>query len=490
MFSGFSLFNKNKETKASFKTTKKRVFDSDEEKSKSTKKEQQQKEIDRYLRPNNSAENFDPMAFPEPKKVRADEWDIIKIHGEQSKDKKKFPKSKKQEKEESEVDETDIEKESEEESEEENEKENQQNRLETKKKKSMNLLSRNTKNRELKKQGKLSFVPGSAKMYAGTVTFDETYNKFLSMGPEELRNKYQPPHTPDLTNEELDKLLDYQKKRISNKQVLLDDEMWDFINMVAGGTKKEVRKIFQTTTSRSLGSQNFGNIYGNPTTNRTSSNRLIQGSTAIGSALSPPEEPTLVSPRISPNQYTKNLRFRNTVENESSDEEEINHQTQAEMEEQIKYQNKLRLASAYNWIEKPEVIGLMTVAPDIYTATNAAFVRLRSVRQLISYTYMNDFLPLIYTNIPDIRFLFASLTSFCLAKTNYFFPSVVPLEKLNDKIEEEIKHLLPLFTKFQWNPNTQTFVVNIQSIDNQYGAPFLQYRSNSTFPGDFFISNK
>lgn len=300
------------------------------------------------------------------------------------------------------------------------------------------------------------FDNASARMKAGNVDFHEINDEFMLADVDTFRQKYEPPHAVDLNDSELQKILDYERQRLLNKDRLLDDRMYEFIVNVSGATNTNLDRILPQSTVVNY-ERNQGVRYGPYRGIRP----VIQGErdVAVRPAVSPVARGTIFSSPpakraavsdIGPAPPTGRLPALPVVNEEAI--------RLAEEEREIrKGESRFRLATGYPWVEKIEVIGQMTLSPKIYFAANKAFTTIRGVNQLQSYLDIEDFHTLIYCDTFEIRILFADLTRLYIAHTDFFFPTRTPLDKNRDRIYQEIWNCLMQMANFEWLPNENRF---------------------------------
>jgi len=336
-----------------------------------------------------------------------------------------------------------------------------------------------TRNRELGDR------TGRGKMRSGVVKFDGVYNKFDVMDTPDFRDNFEPPHVPDLEDEELSQLLTWTKQRIKNKDELLNDKMYDFLVLVSGASNTPMSRSLPGTTNTRQGTvPGFGGMGGTQLTTagptgiatRTGISPSVQG----GLLYSPPYNPGLTSPtrsnRIARGEVVQPLPLASPTEQRAI-------RLAMEREQEQKSENNTRLLTGYSWIEKPEVIGLMTVAPPIYFAANSAFAMIKNITNLKTFHVLEDFHPFIYSNLQEVRVLFATLTRLQMATTDVLFPTRTNLENTNNRINQQTYCALQRLMNYKWNPEEHEFskkgtnsIVKPSSVDlwNPFSVQLLK----------------
>lgn len=305
---------------------------------------------------------------------------------------------------------------------------------------------------------KVQFDLSGAKMYGGQVRFEDINDDFNTMDVKTFRDRFEPPHVPDLEDEELEEILTYERKRLSNKNKILNDKMYEFIVLVSGGTRRSIARVLprSTGTSGEVGPSNyrsgqFTSLGGGGST----------GFATTGTTLSPAPRETLGSP---PFHRRVERRGGNVVrrppitltENERENAEAIR---MAEEDDELdKFENRQRLQTAYEWVEKVEVIGLMDLAPDIYKGASRAFTILTSIDQTDTFKSMKNFYPFIYTDITQVRECFADITSYCVGKGEFFFPTRSSLDANWMRMNNEIYNTIMQLSVYTWNNSMEIFI--------------------------------
>jgi hypothetical protein len=319
------------------------------------------------------------------------------------------------------------------------------------------------------------FNKGGGKMYGGVVEFENVYNNFESMDTQTFRNRFEPPHVVDLDDEELQEVTEYINKRIKNKREIWKDMMNEFIVLVSGMAKIPLNRIYQGSATPQIAQypraeapisaiSGAGAATGTVLTPVRRSDiflsppRMAVNTNRPGSRIPPPTgpPPPIAAPRVNP-------------------EDERATRLALEKREEYKYGNSLRIASAYSWTEKPEVIGLISIAPEVYAAAMRAFVNLRSIDKFSTFRELENFNPIIYSEIPDVRILFAEITSFFIARSNFIFPSRVPLDKMGDRINVDLWISMMKMSKFSWDSTTEHFVCSDRAYTTKNSASSSVY---------------
>lgn len=322
----------------------------------------------------------------------------------------------------------------------------------------------------------VTFQSSSAKLKAGTVNFDDVNDDFMNADVDTFRDTFEPPHVVDLQDDELQKILDFERKRLNNKKRLLDDPMYWFIVNVSGGTNINLERILPQSTvgaydrnapvrySPYSGSRGGGG--GSYATDVAMRNPVSPGAHGLILNSPPPSRRGKAGGKTGAQPAARQpLR---QVGNFGGVDEAALRLAEEELEER-KAENRYRLSTGYPWVEKIEVMGQMTLSPKIYFAANEAFTTIRGVDQLYSYKKIADFHALIYANLIEIRTLFADLTRLYIADTDFLFPTRTPLDKNGDRINQKIWVCLTKFARFEWLPNEERFrdksVSYSQSLD-------------------------
>jgi len=302
-----------------------------------------------------------------------------------------------------------------------------------------------------------SFDKAEAKLYSGVVEFENVYNNFQTTTVQQFRDRFEPPHVVDLTDEELQRGLDYERKRMQNRDEILQDAMYDFIVLVTGNTRTPLNRALPLATQINRDEYGLPIVRAGIAATGTGTTSTGAVAPAIGPAVSPytgggilGSPPYIKTPRhgrpadvgVAPIVAPGDYRAR---------------QLATEAEELQKANNNLRITTAYPWMEKIEVIGRLALSSEIYSAARNGFAKIKNIQQLETFHELDDFYPLIYTSVQEVRAHFADITRWHMANTNFFFPSKTPLDKNHQRIWWELQQSFMSLAEYEWNPYAQEF---------------------------------
>lgn len=80
------------------------------------------------------------------------------------------------------------------------------------------------------------------------LTFDQLYDEFEAQNPPEIDTNRRPPYVSRLDDDDLDKLIDWQKRKIASENKLREDPMYQFIQLVAAYTNTNIKQYITIPT--------------------------------------------------------------------------------------------------------------------------------------------------------------------------------------------------------------------------------------------------
>jgi hypothetical protein len=244
----------------------------------------------------------------------------------------------------------------------------------------------------------------SKRLKGSRILFPPIQNVFLGEDLDDIR-KQQPPYVPRMTDDELQQVIDFEKQRMITKEKLNKDPYQKFINMVAGITHMAVSRLLNSPSGKEGGPSNVAFGGGGKTTLTSGISPISHG--GDNPLLSPPRQRRNEQQPIFEPRFTES-RENNTDLLQNFSKREIREKTED-------YVVRARMFANLAWIERPDVLGITDMSPELYGNVRDAHSRITSRCEGLKSSTIEDFIE----EDGQISEFFARLVS-SLIKLNHF----------------------------------------------------------------------
>ena len=249
------------------------------------------------------------------------------------------------------------------------------------------------------------------KMGPGWATFEDVYHDFERSDPSSLRDEMAPPYAPRLDNGEMVEMVGWERRKIRARSRLSKDKLKRFLELFAGFTaRSNLDRLVTGPTRRFPG--------------------MERGSSPIQR---PPPTPKREEgmPPLSPASPIKPMPPF----------------PQSRVEPFLKDSKRMRSASV--WLEEPDVLGSMELAPEVYSHVMKSFTMI-TMRFSDKMAGLTSFDPFINTNVLQVATLFAELCATNATLTDFFNPTRNTFNANAERLQGKIQGIMAGLGKFRW----------------------------------------
>lgn len=313
----------------------------------------------------------------------------------------------------------------------------------------------------------------TSRIEGGMMIVDDIHEDFKKKTPQQLDNDARQPWAYSLEPEEIDEVRQWELKRASAKARLKSDKLHEYIRHYAALTRRQPSQLISTP----LGQRTPRLFQGGFLAERNRSIEqtrgppsLVEGGAVFGGTPTK-RPPSVEKPVLSPIPTSPVFKRRaqqfvgeddgvNGDNNDDNDDDDngngggltlpiIPSAEEQRILAEMERGNSERLYSATSWISEPQVIGIQDLSEDVVTYATIAFSVLK--RENSNMQSVKSFYDLIFTDVSEIRALFAQLAALEYAGTAFMFPTRNTFQLLHAQIREQRNSLRNFLGEFTWD---------------------------------------
>ena len=300
------------------------------------------------------------------------------------------------------------------------------------------------------------------RMEDGQLIDEEVYEDFQRMDAQEIQERFKPPYAPTLETHEVQTMLDWEKRRIEQRQRLRHGKFQQFIRNVAGFLHMQPDRLLGSPVGEGSFRGAGASPYGQSTIPQNALQTILAppqlggviplGPLDVSSLPVPPPGPT-------PPAQVKGKSDEADVPFLASDvvptQEGARSLTPQELAQIQEHENAQRLYTAKSWMETAPVMGLQDLAPGLAGHADMAYTLV--TQRVASMRDVPNAEALIHTDVVQVQTLFARLTAWLMSETNFFEPTRQTYDANAARIRQHVHFVLRALGHYTWDPHRRDF---------------------------------
>ena len=240
---------------------------------------------------------------------------------------------------------------------------------------------------------------------SSTLRIKDIYDEFETLDPQEIDKKFRPPYAKVLDNNNLDELVDWERKRIQNQKRLRDNPMYQFVQLVASFSNTNIKQYIQSENAYTGGSRSITA----PSSTNAAVVRSPLNSPPGGLPITPGRGPVIAR---NPALIGKERTIWDLLEDDNFRNGTIDSLKKSDM------------AYSLDWLSDPQVHGIMDISPVIYSHTLEAYQHIQDQCTNISYLSLEEL-----ASHGELRTRFARLVAILIDLSKFLAPTRSQLDK-------------------------------------------------------------
>jgi hypothetical protein len=317
----------------------------------------------------------------------------------------------------------------------------------------------------------------TSRFQGGMLIVDEIREEGLAQTDEQFAEAHQPPWSYSLHPAEIGVVRDWTEKRATANRRLKEDKLHTFVRKYAVFTRRLPSQLIAPAQGQRRPQQFQGGWLADR--NRSMQQQrarpsLVEGGVVFGGAGGTPVRgpPSAEKPVFSPipgSPVAMRMRSLSPVPGlgppppppplpppppppdlaDGPDLPELPSAEEQRILAERERQNSERLYAATSWVNEPPALGMQDVSDDAETYAEEAFSILK--RENRNMSHLDNFYPLIFTDVTEITTLFADLAAMQYASHAFIFPTRNTYQAMHDWILERSEALVDFLSEFEWD---------------------------------------